>query len=452
MQDAIQPNIGIVTPPVKSKKPRIIISIVILVILAAGATYYVWKNIYNPFDAPTDCCGQYLSPDITDPSIPVTVSELDYDNYLANVLPVEKFTDAPYATSGPALITYTDSGKLVVKLPLIPNMVDSKQNVIVRISSILDSEGKEVFDKKSAFEDDSFFTSLDNLRVVDAPVRHIEGSRSPRLVSGASDSDIVQIKGKITLVLPADAKILSIGAADLNKPIKTLDGILTLKSLSNSETPSGETGTTIVFNYNGFTDRLESMNAYDIEGKDLAISSKEGFSNNSSYDNKDYTVTVQGKAEKLVFFEVPSHIIREIPFELNLAEAKKAEAAATAVSEDVKKQVIDAQIKRYTVMSSKNPQKIREYVKNLFDNSTEEGRSELDDLNGLSDAEVLTTAGFMLTFFPADATKPGVIEKMLRADNAVWKTISENKVEIKISSDDGFFTTLNSIKNNGVWY
>jgi len=311
------------TPPIQisgeknNKKLSAIITIVVLSLVLLFEIGYVFNDKVNFFGKLTVERGNKdLTP--ADMARPIKVGEAGYDYYLSKALPADVFASKGFVAASPAVVKLED-GFLTVGLPLVPNVNLSEDAIIVNFDSAKDKNGKELLDKESSFEQDTFFTHLSGMEIYSEPVVYLDGGRSMQLISQAKNSEVASVSGKIILNLPVDLYTAELTSKNIGKTIKTPNGSLTLKSMSTSADKDGDAITSIVFHYAGFKEKMYFAKAYSADDAQLDLSSQNFIipSSFSGYENSDYTMKVYGTAQKFVFSESGSKIVRTIPFSIS---------------------------------------------------------------------------------------------------------------------------------------
>jgi hypothetical protein len=442
-----------------SKKVLIIVITIVVLVIAAIGGYFIFSNnskskvVTNSQPATP----KTLSP--ADMSKPIVASEKDYDYYLSQVLPVASFVSQGFTAASPAVVKMGDYGDLNVGLPLIPNINLSDGAIIVNFDSIKDKTGKEILDKENSFETDPFFTHLSDKQIYSDPVVYIGGTRNPSLISGAQGSDIATMSGKIILNLPVNMYVAELTSSDIGKTIKTTNGSLLLKSINATKDDSGADITNIVFNYTGFENKIYYVGAYDANDSLLNVHSQDFTfpSTNNSYGSQDYTMTISGSAQKFVFSESTSQIVKNISFEINNAQptiGTEAPATPATPATDNSNKTPAVQSQSTSAMGPKDT-----YIKYI-------GLLESADT-----MEDFMNAALPYIYFatPADQASAIAQTKAMSAkdqatslaqskefmkitpDTKITETISGNNATLDIVNSYGFKSSINMILDGGAW-
>ncbi|MCX6716578.1 MAG: hypothetical protein NTV72_01500 [Candidatus Taylorbacteria bacterium] len=273
--------------------PAFIIIVAVLLIAGGGVYYFLSKGeevniaISNePANINTNVAVQKNiqtnQPSVLPVDVPETkvmsFEELQEIQTKHLMLSLGSSTSAVYVISGPFAISRADLPlkiNIITSMPLEEtgtangtstrnsstpgNPVSTMNTVDVKIDSIIDKSGKNIFDNESMFEGDPFFTRV-SLNQNDKPVNHLTGTRALNILKDSLAKDIVEIKGSIVVSIPNKVKSVKYSDAELNKLPVTTDKYLSVFSFADKN---------VVLKVNGDLKNMVSIKVFDVAGKEM---------------------------------------------------------------------------------------------------------------------------------------------------------------------------------------
>lgn len=212
--------------------------------------------------------------------------------------------------AGPVLLKLDNlfGGSFWIKVHLPPVTEFHGSNPVVRVTSVTDSKGIELYDPNGQLESE-FFQKV-SMSPWDSPVPHLAGTRSVSLKTGARASDAQRVEGKVTLTLPVNLGTARFAAADVGKQQTVHGRTLTLQSFSEKEAQ---------VRFGGDDRPLVAVTGYGLDGKEVVTGMRPGSAGAPK-------ITFRSPAVRFEAVIAESTVAREFPFVLT----RNSVAAAVA--------------------------------------------------------------------------------------------------------------------------
>ena len=259
------------------------------------------------------------------PVAPVALSAEDEKLFGAGVAGM----DGPsMARVGPTLLelsTFFGNGPNVwvkVHVPPVAGMSLGRGRAVVRVKSVLDPAGKDVYDAKSNFEQ-PFFHAID-LAETKSGVHRLQGIRSVRLVKGTTEAQVHKVEGVLSLALPLDIQTATFQAADVGKSQKLAGVGVTLKKLGGADS---------TVEIEGAAESLLEVRGYDAKG----LVQREGSSQGANGGKVERNDKFRGPVQRVEVMVSPRQLKRDYPFVLVRGESPAPLPASLAAAKPAAK-------------------------------------------------------------------------------------------------------------------
>lgn len=275
----------------------------------------------------------------TPPVLPYNYSEKQYEDYFKNnhvnftkIADLKKPTTLPSKpVVKPIDVEFSNfwEGSATQSLKVYANTETNLGRggyAIVKIDSVLNSKGENVYDKDNSSETMVLFHKIFNDTITKDEMS-INADRQVHLKKDTKEADIKSISGSIHLYLPVNPKIINISSADVGKT-KEISTDLKIKvekfgtteqtvyktSGSVSTQEKEKIGEVSVYAL-GKNSNLLLGNFYPYNSKDSLLA-KNGWGSSGSDDNKLLSWTIKGMPTSIQLIVAEKFFEKEYPFTL----------------------------------------------------------------------------------------------------------------------------------------
>lgn len=469
MENTTPVSENIVKNNTSSKKIFVIITTIVVIILIGILIYFLYqKDIINKKNIAEqekqNQINQFYQKVYGSKSEMMPLTEEDYGLLLINPLinpslDSKKTVTVNNVTVG--LKNFAGSADIEVAFPYIPNLL-GRGNVFVRLDSVKDSAGNEIFDASSTFEEDNdIFTKLSLEKKSVGNMPYLYGSRSLHLTRSVKSEYISEFKGRLVMLLPVNMQEIYLTTSDIGLKKPFAGGFVTLKEIKNNSIVVKLTeDIKDIYEYKGVDKENNIINS---SGYSCSNDTCEIYIENVNGINLYYSKNILTKELPFTFNQIAETEPKEdVVKDENKIDVKNTDANpsvktttniipkinvssnGTTVSAKEKEDIIKAYFDFKKILDSRDPNQMIQYSKKVYPSKI----AEIDALYGTvpTQEEYGQMIEMIKSFFGYDTLLNP--EKVRALDGSKWIRTSTNDVTLDIE----VFVSCKFRKTNGIWY